>query len=149
MRKLFLWISLVVALIVFTLSISTQAQGNIGFGWHVYETPNYWIVITETCHEGDIECDATYAGTNKQNGSSILLKGKTALRMCNNNPDTPCGVDGLDFTSGSVDYLFVTNGGLKLIVTIKGKPTLREDAKLVTEGDGLSGVTYPTGSKNN
>jgi len=58
-------------------------------------------------------------------------------------------VPGWDFRNGSVDYLFVTNGGLSLNVSNKGKPVQREDAKLVAEGDGFSGVTYPTESQSN
>jgi hypothetical protein len=140
-----IWTSIIVAALFIRPSVG-RCEIVAGYGWHIYETKTYLIVITETCRPGDMECDATYVGTNKQNGSSILLKGKTALRMCANDPNTPCGIDGWEFTSGSVDYFFITNGELLLDVSVKKKMVLSEEAKLVAEGDGLSGVTYPAES---
>lgn len=125
----------------FCLPSVGRCRGIDGYAWHIYETQSYLIVITETWTQGDLECDATYTGTNKKSGSSISLKGKCDLRMCANDPSTPCGVDGWHFSNGSTDYLFITNGQLSLTVSDKRKPVLGEEAKLVAEGDGL-GVSY-------
>ena len=123
-----------------------RCAGIDGYAWHVYETESYLIVITEAWRQGDLECDATYVGTSKKSGSSISLKGKCDLRMCANDPSTPCGVDGWNFANGSTDYLFITNGQLSLTVSEKRKRVLGETAKLVVEGDGL-GVSYPAESR--
>jgi|GEM_PF-5968802 len=126
------WMSLILVPALLCLPGVSNSEDGVGYGWHIYETKTYVIAITETCRPGDLQCDATYVGTNKRTGASILLKGKTAVRMCNRNPpDTACGVDGWDFQNGSVDYLFVTNGGLSLNVSNKGRPVQSEDAKLV------------------
>jgi hypothetical protein len=143
MNRFTTYASLVTAVVFFFIPSVGKCDDAWGYAWHIYETKTYFIMISEKCDQGDIECNATYVGTNKQSGASILLKGKSALRMCNNDPNTPCGVDGWDFANGSVDYFFITNGGLSLNVSIKGKAVLNESAKLVAEGDGFSGVTYP------
>ncbi|MBE1160806.1 hypothetical protein [Dyella acidiphila] len=143
MKSLVSWVSLAAVAALSVIPAVGRCDDNLQYAWHVYETKTYFIVITETCTQGDIECNATYAGTNKQNGSSVLLKGKTALRMCGNDPNTPCGVYGWTFTNGATEYFVITNGSLSLNVSVKGKQVLSESAKMVAEGDGVFGVTYP------
>ena len=81
----------------------------------VLDTQNYVVRIVEHCPEGDVNCQkVSYTGTNKSNGKSIKLKGKSVSRMCADGV-TPCQSLGYEFRNGKMKYRVQEDGTLEVI----------------------------------
>lgn len=93
----------------------------------ILSTPNFVVVIVETCEEGVVGCDqVAYTGVNRSTGKSITLSGSALMHMCADGV-TPCQHLGYEFRNGDVTYT-VTNDGT-LAVSRKGKVFAKEQGK--------------------
>lgn len=76
-------------------------------------TQHYVVVVTENC-EGDVACqDVSYVGTNRMNGKTIRLKGRTLVAMCADGV-TPCHHIGYEFQHGNTTYFVAEQGWLEV-----------------------------------
>lgn len=77
-------------------------------------TKTYSIIVTENCGEGDVACqDVSYVGTNRLNGKTIHLKGRTLVAMCKDGV-TPCHHQGYEFRNGKYVYVVADQGWLEI-----------------------------------
>jgi hypothetical protein len=78
-------------------------------------TPSYLITITSNCPEGEVTCqDMSYRGTNRRNGRTIELKGRTLFALCKDGV-TPCHHTGYEFRSGRTVYVVSVDGWLEVL----------------------------------
>lgn len=90
-------------------------------------TKTYSIILTENCVEGDVACqDVSYIGTNRLNGKSIQLKGRTVVAMCKDGV-TPCHHLGYEFRNGKYVYFVAEQGWLEVSKSLK--VILHEDGR--------------------
>ncbi|MFO0519912.1 MAG: hypothetical protein ACK515_05740 [bacterium] len=89
-------------------------------------TPNFEVRIEVLCAEGNVTCDKVrYTGTNRRNGRSITLTGRTLHSLCADGV-SPCRFLGYEFRSGSITYTAFESGLL----------SVREGSKVLLEEQG-------------